>query len=107
MTYKRPLKYPGSKGQTPSGRQSWKSAIKQTEGNLEWSLQFLSINEIIVKAVEIKNRQIRNQNFSSLKKRKKVLENLKKAHKNRLTFVEEELERTENYLDDSDFERES
>ena len=59
MSHARKLTSPKTTGKTPSGRQSWKDAQNQAQGNINWMLEFMEAEEIISKIVKSESKDIR------------------------------------------------
>lgn len=55
MTFSK-LQSPKTTDRVPKGRKSWKGAMKQVEGNLQWMLSFLQPEEIVEKIASEKFR---------------------------------------------------
>ncbi|MFB6199420.1 MAG: hypothetical protein ABEJ83_00955 [Candidatus Nanohaloarchaea archaeon] len=101
MSYGRPLKNPGSRGETPDGRTSWQDAQNQVKGNLKWAMNFLSAEEVIAKLANI-HTQDYLPSSNKPKKRVKYLRGLKQFHLNVVERLETEIERTEAVIENSD-----
>jgi hypothetical protein len=101
MGYGRPLKNPGSNGETPEGRTSWQDAQNQVKGNLEWAMNFLSPEELIAKLASIKTKDYLPSS-SKPKKRLKYLKGLKQFHLDVVDRLDKEIERTEAVIENSD-----
>lgn len=88
----------------PKGRTSHKDAKNQMNGYLEWCLNNFSMDEIMAKICSINRRQLRNKHFSELGERWVYLRQLQEAIISTKNTVEQEIERTEKYLDESELE---
>lgn len=88
----------------PEGRTSHKDAKNQMKGYLEWCLNNFSLEEITAQMNAISKRKFRNKHFSELGERWLYLKRLQSGLKQTREIVDSEIERTENYLENSELE---
>jgi hypothetical protein len=62
MTYGETLRERKNKRSQPNGRESWKGAINQAKGNIEWMLDNFNSDEILEFIVDIKFGQFHDHN---------------------------------------------
>lgn len=98
-----PLK-PGCRGDTPEGRESLDGAIKQTEGNLEWSLEFLDPEEIVEKVAEVYSRRLENKGFDSVSEKFVFLQNKEEYHREILDRIRKRRERMEDAMKEDELQ---
>jgi negative regulator of genetic competence, sporulation and motility len=85
---------------TPEGRESWKDAKNQANGNLNWMLSFLSSEEIIGLLVNQKSKQIRE--IYPISKRYCYLQNLENYLNSMEKECKEEINRLEEFANPED-----
>lgn len=91
------LTSPRSTDRTPSGRESWKDAINQVEGNLEWMLGFLTPEEVIERIAKIESRR-HETTKNSLVENYQNLIGLTHYHSQMQILCSEKVEKMEGYL---------
>jgi hypothetical protein len=98
MGYGDRLKNPDLLGKTPEGRTSYQDALNQVKGYIEWSLDFLSPEEIVGIINETYLSDARKHSFSSTEKRLQYLNLLAEHHEQSLEVIEQERQRNRQIL---------